>query len=240
MLRAAALVAVLFLAGCASTGPAAEDAAAGAANDPLEPFNRAIFKVNDVLDRGFLRPVSRGYEYLTPDPVQRGIHNFFTNFDDINGALNAALQGEFGGALRNSGRFALNSTLGLAGFFDVASAFGIKPYRTDFGHTLAVWGIAQGPYIVLPLLGPRTARSGAGSLFDTVASVQWQLEDSASWVLMSLEVTDKRAALAEVEDLITGDRYLFVRDAYLQQREYFVGGEVAEDTFTGSEDDFEW
>ena len=134
----------------------------------------------------------------------------------------------------------MNSTVGMFGFVDVASEMGIVPYRTDFGHTLAIWGFDSGPYLMVPFFGPRTVRSGTGTLFDTVASLQWQLDTTSRNLLFALEVIDNRAAIAPAEDLITGDRYIFVRDAYLQQREYFVTGGAVQDTFSDFEDEFEW
>ena len=209
--------------------------------DPFEGANRVVFAFNDNVDRFVLAPVARGYKAVTPAFAQRGISNFFANLYDLNGALNAALQGRFDGVAQNSGRFVVNSTVGMLGFVDVASEMGISPYRTDFGHTLAIWGFARGPYLMLPFLGPRTVRSATGTAFDTVASLQWQINDEATrnW-LFAIEIIDNRAALTAAEDLITGDRYIFIRDAYLQQREYFVTGGQVEDTFSDFEEDFDW
>lgn len=209
--------------------------------DPFEGANRVVFAFNDNVDRFLLAPVARGYKTVTPSFAQRGISNFFANLYDLNGALNAALQGRFDGVAQNSGRFVVNSTVGMLGFVDVASEMGISPYRTDFGHTLAIWGFARGPYLMLPFLGPRTVRSATGTAFDTVASLQWQINDETTrnW-LFAIEIIDNRAALTAAEDLITGDRYIFIRDAYLQQREYFVTGGQVEDTFSDFEEDFDW
>lgn len=199
-----------------------------------------VFAFNDGLDRRILAPVARGYNRVTPTFMQRGIRNFFANLYDLNGAVNAVLQGQFREVAENGGRFIVNSTVGMAGFVDVATQMGISPYRTDFGHTLAIWGFEPGPYLMVPFLGPRTVRSGAGTLFDTVASLQWQLERNTGYALFALEVIDNRAAIEPAADLITGDRYIFVRDAYLQQREYFVTGGAVVDTFSDFEDDFDW
>ncbi len=209
--------------------------------DPFEGVNRVIFSFNDGVDKFVLAPVARSYKTVTPAFAQRGISNFFANLYDINGALNAALQGRFDGAANNSGRFLVNSTVGMFGFVDVASEMGISPYRTDFGHTLAIWGFRRGPYLMIPFLGPRTVRSATGTAFDTVASLQWQISDerTRNW-LFAVEIIDNRAALTAAEDLITGDRYIFIRDAYLQQREYFVTGGQVEDSFSDFEDDFDW
>jgi phospholipid-binding lipoprotein MlaA len=208
--------------------------------DPFEGVNRAVFAFNDNVDRFALAPVARGYKAMMPGYARRGVSNFFANLYDLNGAVNAALQGRFQSMAQNSGRFVVNSTVGMFGFVDVASEMGIAPYRTDFGHTLAIWGVKSGPYMMLPFFGPRTARSAAGTAFDTVASLQWQLDTTTRNWLFALEIIDNRAAITAAEDLITGDRYIFIRDAYLQQREYFVKGGVVEDTFSDFDEEFDW
>lgn len=208
--------------------------------DPFEGANRAVFTFNDNFDRFLLAPVAHGYNAFTPLFARRGVSNFFANLYDLNGAINAALQGRFVHVAQNSGRFVVNSTVGMFGFVDVATEMGIAPYRTDFGHTLAIWGVRRGPYLMLPFLGPRTARSATGTAFDTVASLQWQLDTTSRNLLFALEVIDNRAALTAADDLITGDRYIFIRDAYLQQREYFVNGGMVEDSFSDFEEEFDW
>ncbi len=236
--RCLVLVAILLLeSGCA----AAQTADESVTRDPFEGINRAVFVFNDNVDRWALAPVARSYKFLMPRFAERGVSNFFANLYDLNGALNAVLQGRFRNAAQNSGRFVVNSTVGMFGFVDVASEMGIAPYRTDFGHTLAIWGVGSGPYLMVPFLGPRTARSATGTAFDTVASLQWQVNDSVTrnW-LFAAEIVDNRAALTAAEDLITGDRYIFIRDAYLQQREYFVKGGVVEDSFSDFEEEFDW
>lgn len=209
-------------------------------SDPLEGMNRVLFTFNDGLDKMVLAPVARSYKWISPRFLKRGISNFFANLYDINGAVNAALQGRFPQMARNGGRFVVNFTVGMFGFVDVASEMGIAPYRTDFGHTLSIWGIRSGPYVMVPFFGPRTVRSAVGTAFDTVVSLQWQLDTRTRDRLFALEIIDNRASLLGAEGLITGDRYIFVRDAYLQQREYFINGGVVEDTFSNFEDEFEW
>ena len=233
------ILAVLILA--TGTGCATAQTDGEAPNpDPFEGANRLVFGFNDRVDRWMLAPVARGYNYVMPGFAQRGVSNFFANLYDLNGALNAVLQGRLSRAAENTGRFMVNSTVGMFGFVDVASEMGISPYRTDFGHTLAIWGFDAGPYLMVPFFGPRTVRSGVGTAFDTVASLQWQLDTTSRNWLFAVEIIDNRAALTAAEDLITGDRYIFIRDAYLQQREYFVTGGVVEDSFSDSEEDFEW
>ena len=208
--------------------------------DPFEGVNRVIFAFNDNVDRFALAPVARGYKAVMPTFARRGVSNFFANLYDLNGAINAALQGRFQSMAQNSGRFLVNSTVGMLGFVDVASEMGIPPYRTDFGHTLALWGFRSGPYLMVPFFGPRTVRSAAGTAFDTFASLQWQLDTTTRNWLFAVEIIDNRAALTAAEGLITGDRYIFIRDAYLQQREYFVTGGEVEDSFSDSADEFDW
>jgi len=232
-------VALIWLA--AATGMAVAQDIEPPNPDPFEGANRVVFAFNDTVDRLALAPVARGYKAITPAFARRGVGNFFANLYDLNGALNAGLQGRFGNMARNGGRFVVNSTVGMLGFVDIASEMGIPPYRTDFGHTLAIWGMKRGPYLMLPFFGPRTVRSALGTSFDTVASLQWQLNDNITRnALFATEIVDNRAALTAAEDLITGDRYIFIRDAYLQQREFFVKGGVVEDSFSDFDDDFDW
>ena len=209
--------------------------------DPFEGANRVVFAFNDRVDRWLLAPVARGYKFVLPGFAERGVSNFFANLYDLNGIVNAMLQGRVRYAAQNTGRFVVNSTVGMFGFVDVASEMGIAPYRTDFGHTLALWGFDSGPYVMVPIFGPRTVRSGVGTAFDTVASLQWQIDDNTTrnW-LFAIEIIDNRAALTAAEDLITGDRYIFIRDAYLQQREYFVTDGVVEDSFSNDDGEFDW
>ncbi|MCZ6828933.1 MAG: VacJ family lipoprotein [Gammaproteobacteria bacterium] len=225
---------ILLCAGCASAQERGNP-------DPFENFNRGLFFFNDGLDRNIVAPLSRGYRAITPTFIERGVRNFFANLYDFNGAINAVLQGRFREAAQNGGRFVVNSTVGMLGTLDIASEMGVAPYRTDFGHTLALWGFDSGPYLMVPFFGPRTVRSGTGFVFDTVASVQWGIDSTSLRLsLFALEVIDTRAALTEAEELITGDRYIFIRDIYLQQREAFVNDGVIQDSFLESEEEFDW
>jgi phospholipid-binding lipoprotein MlaA len=211
---------------------AAGSACVHAASDPLEPINRPIFAVNDVFDRYALRPVARVYDFLMPAPAQRGVNNFFANLYDVTNALNSALQWRWGGAFESGGRVLLNSTFGIVGLFDVATPMGLERHTTDFGHTLALWGVPSGPYVVLPLLGPRTVRSGTAILVDTFAlSVPPYLDDrSIRNTLWLTELVHIRSQFLESDALVTGDRYIFFRDAYLQNRAALVNdGEVVDD-----------
>ncbi len=227
-----AFIVTLFLAGAGSNVDARND-------DPLEPINRPLFVVNDVIDRTVLKPVARSYERVVPQPAKSGVSNFFANLMDVTRSLNSLLQWRLGEAGTNVSRVALNSTLGMFGLFDVASDMGIERERTDFGQTLAVWGVPEGPYIMVPLIGPRTLRSGTGTVFDTLASPTAQVDQVAVRNSMFfLELISFRARLLESDQLISGDRYIFVRDAYLQQRRSFISGGEIQDDFSDYEDDW--
>jgi phospholipid-binding lipoprotein MlaA len=213
---------------------------AGKNVDPFEAINRPLFELNNQFDKWLLRPIAQGYDFVMPDIGQRGVGNFFANLYDFNSALNAVLQARFEGAAQGGGRFLVNSTLGVFGLFDVASRFGIRPYRTDFGHTLAIWGLPSGPYVMVPLFGPRTFRSGTGTIVDTYTSVPTYIDDvpvrNSIW---GLELVDGRARLLAADELVTGDRYIFLRDAYLQQREFFVNDGKVDDDFSDFGDEWD-
>ena len=213
---------------------------ASSEQDPLEAINRPIFAFNDTLDRFALRPLAQGYDYVMPAPAQRGVSNFFANLYDVTTTLNALLQFRFAGAAQSGGRFLVNTTLGIGGIFDVATPMGIRPYRSDFGQTLAIWGVPEGPYLMLPVFGPRTVRSGAGTLMDTFAlSIPPHVDDrSVRNTLWGVELIHGRARLLESDQLISGDRYIFVRDAYLQRKVFVNDGEVV-DEFSDFEDEWD-
>lgn len=209
--------------------------------DPFEAINRPLFEFNNTLDRWVLRPVAVGYDKVMPPVAKRGVGNFFANLYDLNGAINGLLQARLVGAAQSGGRFVINSTIGVFGLFDVATPMGIRPYRTDFGHTLAIWGVKPGPYVMVPLFGPRTFRSGTGTIFDLYTSVPAFVDSvRVRNTLLGVELIDGRARLLDADELITGDAYIFIRDAYLQGRETFVNDGVVQDTFSdfADEDDF--
>ncbi len=208
----------------------------GKNTDPFESINRPMFALNDGLDKFLIRPLAVGYDFILPNFAKRGMGNFFANMYDANAAVNSVLQGRFTGAAQGAGRFVINSTFGLLGFVDVATPMGISPYRTDFGHTLAIWGVPSGPYLMVPLYGPRTIRSGTGTIFDSVVSVQANTGSvRVRNTLWGVELVDFRSRLLAVDSLMSGDRYIFVRDAYLQQREIYVNDGVVEDNFSDYE-----
>lgn len=208
--------------------------------DPWEPFNRKVYVFNDTLDTWVLRPVAKGYKFVMPDVAQLGVTNFILNIYEFNSFFNSLFQGEFVGASQAGGRFLVNSTLGLLGFIDVATPMGIEPFRADFGQTLAVWGVDSGPFVMMPVIGPRTVRSTVGYFTDTYTSIPALInEDTWAWTFWTIEIIDYRARLLDAEDLMTGDRYIFLRDAYLSRREAFVSRGQVEDTFSDFEADAE-
>ena len=222
------LLFILLLAGAPGV---AEDAPVN--KDPWEPFNRKMYVVNDTLDRWVLKPTAKGYKFIMPDFAEQGVTNFITNVYDFNSFFNSILQGEFAGSMNAGGRFLINSTLGLLGLVDVATQMGIEPFRADFGQTLAVWGVGSGPFVMMPVIGPRTVRSTVGYFADTYSSIPSLLNDNPiAWTFWTVEIIDYRARLLDAEDLITGDRYIFLRDAYLQRREFFVTRGKVDDDFS--------
>lgn len=208
--------------------------------DPWEPMNRRIFAFNETLDKYILLPAAKGYRFVMPDPAERGVTNFISNIYEFNSFFNSLLQGRPGNAYQSAGRFLINTTVGLLGFFDVATRMGIEHSPADFGQTLATWGFEQGPYLMFPLFGPKTVRSGVGYLVDTYTSLPIYLDDQEwAYLFWTIEAIDIRANLIKADDLITGDRYIFIRNAYLQRREYFLTGEI-NDSFSDPEEGDEY
>lgn len=198
--------------------------------DPWEGFNRTVFSFNEGLDRYVLKPATLGYKAVTPDLVETGVSNFFNNISDVGSLFNNILQGKIDPAVSDLARISFNTTFGLGGIIDVATPMGLERYDEDFGQTLGYWGVSSGPYLMLPFFGPSTVRDGVGLAVDSVTSPMNNVEDdSARYVLMALKAVDTRAGLLEAEKLITGDKYIFVREAYLQRREFSVNDGVVED-----------
>ncbi|KEQ18617.1 hypothetical protein GZ78_00290 [Endozoicomonas numazuensis] len=201
-------------------------------DDPWEKANRAVFSFNDTLDTYALKPVAKGYNTVTPKPIQQLVSNFFSNLGELRNAANALLQFKSTEALASVGRFGINSTLGMLGMVDVATPLGIEQKYEDFGLTLAHWGTPSGPYVVLPLLGSRTLRSGIGTLPDSMMNLQGEIQpERDQWTARGVDIINTRSSLLSSEDLIAGDRYSFIRDAYLQRREYLITGQLPEDDF---------
>ncbi len=239
-----ALVCGLLCSGaCASQAPQSAGRVASE-QDPWEPVNRAVFRFNDALDRWVARPTAKAYRFVAPAFVERGVGNFFSNLDHLGSSLNQLLQGKPKAAGYDAGRFALNSLAGLGGLVDVASAAGLeKRELEDFGQTLEVWGLGPGPYVMLPILGPSTLTSALALPLDYLANpvsnpYMNELHDRERYGLTALSLIDTRASLLDSEGLVTGDKYLFYREAYLQNHAFKVkDGEVTDD-FGGDLDDF--
>ena len=214
----ALLVLVCLLSGCAKpTNPI----------DPFEPVNRVIFRFNERVDQAVLEPTARAYRFVLPQVVRNGIGNVFSNIGDVRVAVNNALQGKFKTAYSDFGRVVINSTIGMLGLFDVASAAGVEKHNEDFGQTLGVWGIGDGPFIMLPLLGPSSARDAVGLAVDYATDPLGYVVEPARPrnQLMITRVIHDRANVLDANTLLHRaalDLYLFMRDGYLQRRRSLV------------------
>ena len=196
--------------------------------DPWEGFNRKIFGFNDVVDRYAIKPAAKGYQWITPQWLDDTVTRFFSNLGDIGDSINYVLQWRWGEAGSNLGRFTVNTTLGIAGLFDVASRMDLNNSDTNLDVTLGRWGVPSGPYLVLPILGPSTVRD-TGTLYPR--SYLWPptyIEDDLTrYSVAALYGVDLRADLMELERNIVGDRYTFIRNAYLQRRLVQIKGQDA-------------
>ncbi|MEM9173189.1 MAG: VacJ family lipoprotein, partial [Pseudomonadota bacterium] len=211
------LLSCVVLLGCASTGITVPK------NDSLEGFNRAVFSFNAGVDKVLVKPLAKGYRWITPDPLERGINNMFSNLAYPTVIVNNLLQGKPLTALQDTGRFLVNSTLGIAGFIDVAQHMGMPEHNEDFDQTLAVWGVPSGPYIVLPFLGPSTLRGTLGNAADQYLHVRSYLDNpDLETGLIVLQIINIRANLLPLDEQInaSNDPYIFMREAYLQNRNF--------------------
>ena len=208
-------------------------------NDPLEDLNRKTYEFNEKLDSTILKPTAELYSKFPPK-VKQGVTNFFNNLEEIDTSVNQLLQGKPKKSLNDLTRFVINSTIGIAGLFDVASKMGLERHEEDFGQTLAVWGVPEGPYIMLPLLGPSTLRDTASRPVSSFLSVTFHMTDTdVNIALKSVDALETRERLLDVESLMSGDKYSFVRDAYMQSMEYEIkDGIDVKDEFVDDMDDF--
>ena len=218
-LRSAVLLVALagLLGGCATSGNP---------KDPIEGFNRAMYGFNEAVDAVVIKPVAQGYDYVLPSPVRTGVTNFFGNIADLFIGVNNLLQGKPDQAVSDLGRVLINSTIGILGLFDVATPAGLEKHEEDFGQTFGRWGVGNGAYVVLPIVGPRTVRDTAGFLLDVtvdpVANVNHVPSRNA---LLALRLVDMRADLLPADKVIEEaalDKYTYVRDGYLQRRRSLV------------------
>lgn len=194
--------------------------------DPIEGFNRAVFAFNEGLDRILIRPVAQGYDAVLPSPVRTGVSNFYNNIDDIFISVNSLLQGKPADAVGDAARFIFNSTFGIAGIFDVASEMGIEKHNEDFGQTFGRWGVGTGPYLVVPVYGPRDVRDAAGLVLDVSADpVSGADHVPTRNTLTAVRLVNQRANLLPADKIIEEaalDKYAYLRDAYLQRRRSLV------------------
>ena len=220
------LVSLCFVStiiGCASV-PAG---VAPSPNDPWEPFNRSVFEFNEGLDAYVLKPVVAGYRFILPEFVRDGIYNFFSNYNDIYTALQNLLQGKPDYAFSDLMRVVVNTTMGLGGLIDLATPGGLEKHKEDWGQTFGVWGIPSGPYVVLPFFGPSNVRDTFGTVADLESDYLFRLLPDVALrnSITGLRVVNARNTYYEAGDLLDGaaiDKYSFMRDAYIQRRQYQI------------------
>ena len=208
-------------------------------NDPFEDLNRDIFIFNEKLDEKLLKPAALTYRKVTPQFARTGVTNFFNNLEEIDTTINQVLQGEIKYAFNDASRFVINSTIGLLGLIDVASKMGLERHEEDFGQTLGVWGFNSGPYIMIPFLGPSNPRDLLSRPISSFLSGTFAMEDNdVKLTLIGIDALETRERLLDAETLIIGDKYIFVKDAYVQSREYEINnGSTEDDEFLDDMDD---
>jgi len=225
----AVLLLVTLVTACASRPPADDPEAVAEyeqLNDPAEPTNRAVFGFNQALDKAIIKPLAQGYRWLLPNPVRKGVHNFLSNLREPLTFLNDVLQGEVSRAGVTLGRFGINSTVGLLGLIDVAAEIGLPPHKEDFGQTLAVWGVGEGPYVMLPILGPSNPRDLIGRVVDYFLDPfnMWAEASNQDWAVPArtvLTAIDQRERLLDpLDDLEKSslDFYVSIRSMSRQMR----------------------
>jgi phospholipid-binding lipoprotein MlaA len=215
------IVLAITVQACASTS------GKSAPYDPWEGFNRSMYTFNDAFDDYLLKPVAEGYEFITPTFVRKGVSNFFSNLFEPTVIINDLFQGKLGDAASDTGRLLVNSSIGIAGLFDVATSIGLEKHDEDFGQTLGAWGIPDGNYLVLPFIGPRGVRDGFGWVVDLAPSPHTHIDPvSVAWGSYILDLVDTRARMLGTKDVLDQaareDVYIFVREAYRQRRRNLV------------------
>ena len=208
-------------------------------NDPFEELNRTSFQINETVDSVILKPIAVTYS-KAPTPMKYGITNFFRNLKEVDNTVNQLLQGKPKLALNDLSRFVINSTIGLGGLIDVASNMGLERHDEDFGQTLGVWGIPSGPYLMIPMLGPSSTRDLLSRPISSFLGGTFHMDDNNVRIsLTALDAIETRERLLDVESLLSGDKYDFVRDSYSQSREYEIkDGIDIKDDFIDDMDDF--
>ena len=239
----ALLAAAGILCGCASAMPPAAKEDRSPA-DPWEPMNRRISAFNETVDGISFKPLAKGHEKVIPAFVRRSINNFSRNLLGPLNIINNLLQGKIERGASETGRFFVNTAFGIGGIFNVGNALGFEVYREDFGQTLAVWGVPDGPYVIVPILGPRTLRDALMIPLNFAADPSFYIDDDSTRLgLYAIRAIDARAMLFTAEALIEDsfDRYLAIREAYLQNRQFLIhdGDPPADDDFYDDFEDFE-
>ncbi len=210
----------LIATGCSTTGTNPQD--------PYEGFNRKVWEFNKGVDKALLKPVAKGYKAVTPDLLEKGVSNFFSNLGEIPTIINDILQFKIGKAFKDTGRFLINTTLGFGGLADQATDMGIEHQPEDFGQTLATWGVGDGSYLMLPFLGPSTTRDLVGQGVDSfvIYNLYEELENDRQTEigLRGLDLIQTRAGLLALEDQLNSapDDYTLIREVYLQRRQFLI------------------
>ncbi|MDQ2068433.1 MlaA family lipoprotein [Natronospira bacteriovora] len=242
----ASILVVLFIATACTTTP---DPDHRDPRDPFEGFNRSVYAFNDTIDRAAVRPVAVAYRDNIPQPVRTGVGNFVSNLSYPIVIVNSALQGKFTDAFSDTGRFLINTTIGIAGIFDPATLVGLEANNEDFGQTLGVWGFGPGPYLMLPALGPSTVRDASGMAVATYVDPTYSaIPTPERYGLYLIRAVDLRAGLLEADRFLEDefDPYVALREAYLQRRRHLIYDgdpppeEIDYDDWDDEDDDWEW
>ena len=197
--------------------------------DPLENRNRSIYAFNENLDEAILEPAADGYDYITPNFLQKGFNNFFGNINYPVTIINQLLQGNIEESLQDTLRFTINTTIGIFGLFDPASSMGLTEHDEDFGQTLAVWGVKEGPYLMLPFFGPKTLRSLTGDLTDVLFNPLLNIDDTNLKIKTNLiNILQDRSDLSTLEEELDNsfDPYQYIKDSYIQNRKYKINNGI--------------
>lgn len=212
------MILAVGLSGCAANG--------GSPQDPIEPFNRAMFSFNETVDDAVLKPVARGYRAAVPEMARTGVTNFFSNLEDLWIGVNNMLQGKVGDGVQDFARFIFNTGFGLFGLLDVSTSFNLPKHDEDFGQTLGRWGLGTGPYLVMPIFGSSSIRDGVGFAVDFRADVVRNIDHVPTRnTLFVTRSINTRANLLDIGQVAEGaalDKYRFFREAYLQRRRNLV------------------
>jgi len=218
------LIAISQVAGCATT-TASTDEQVRTEGDPWEPMNRTVFRINTMVDKATLKPIAKGYKKILPTPVRRGIYNFSANLLTPRSAINNFLQGKISRGFDDIARFFFNSSIGIGGIFDVASAGGLEIYGETFSQTMAVWGVPEGPYLMLPVLGPQSLLDTVTLPIDILADPLVHYDNSSVRDrVYALRMIDLRARLLTADKFLedSKDPYITLRESYLQNRQYGI------------------